>query len=348
MRITHVQFELVELPAQPTFRWRQGLTGSEPSTTGGVLRILTDEGVTGVARTRRGVVMADLVDRSIRAELVGMDPLARERLWARLWDLDRREQSFPVYAVGLVDVALWDLAARAAGLPLHQLLGSARDRVPAYASTVTYSSVEEYLDVVDQCLAAGFRAIKVHAWGDARADAQMCQKLRVHVGDDVPLMYDGSAGFDLADAVYLGRALADAGFDWYEEPMREHSITAYRRLAEAVDVPLLVAETSAGAHMNAGDFIVSGCAARVRTSPHIKGGITGAMRIAHLADAFQVRAEVHGSGPVQRHLAVAISNNTYYESLVMGNPVRIDRAIGSDGFVEPPHGPGIGYVSEEQ
>ena len=92
-------------------------------------------------------------------------------------------------------------------MPVWQLLGGFRTSIPAYASTVTFGSVEEYLDVATQCLALGYPAIKLHAWGDARRDAALCVALREHVGDDVPLMYDGSAGFDLPDAIYLGRVL---------------------------------------------------------------------------------------------------------------------------------------------
>ena len=196
--------------------------------------------------------------------------------------------------------------------------------------------------MADQCLAAGYPAIKLHAWGDARRDAELGQKLRAHVGDDVPLMYDGSAGFDLPDAVYLGRALGEAGFLWYEEPMREFSVTAYRWLADRVDIPLLVAETSDGAHMNTADFIASGCAAFVRTSAMFKAGVTGAMRIAHLADSFRIRAEVHGGGAVHRHLCMAIPNTTYYEALVMGNPILPNPEVGSDGLVRAPSAPGFG------
>ncbi|WSJ92545.1 hypothetical protein OG395_04360 [Streptomyces sp. NBC_01320] len=164
-----------------------------------------------------------------------------------------------------------------------------------------------------------------------------------HVGDDVPLMYDGSAGFDLADSIYLGRAVSEAGYLWYEEPMREFSVTSYRWLAKRVDVPLLVAETSDGAHMNVGDFIATGSAGRVRTSVQLKGGITGAMRIAHLADSYQLRAEVHGSGVVNAHLCMAIPNTTYYESLVYTNPVQREPAVGADGLVQAPTAPGIGF-----
>jgi L-alanine-DL-glutamate epimerase-like enolase superfamily enzyme len=243
-------------------------------------------------------------------------------------------------------VALWDLAGKAAGLPVYRLLGGYRTSIPAYASTVTFGSIEEYLDVADQCLALGYAAIKLHAWGDARQDARLCHALRAHVGDDVPLMYDGSAGFDLPDALYLGHALAEAGYLWYEEPMREFSITAYKRLADAVRVPLLVAETSDGAHMNTADFIAAGCAAFVRTSAEFKGGVTGAMRIAHLADAFRLRAEVHGGGVVHTHLCMAIPNTTYYESLVMTNPVVREAAVDEHGLIHAPEGPGFGYEAE--
>ena len=345
MKITGVTVQLVPVPAPPKSRWRAGLPGSEGETTGAWLRIRTDEGPEGLAFARRGRIVEDLVERRIRAELLGQDPLRREWLWHRMWELDRIEE-FPIYVLGLVDVALWDLAGKAAGLPVWSLLGGFRERIPAYASTVTFATTEEFLEVAEQCLELGFPAIKLHAWGDARRDARLCQDLREHVGPDIPLMYDGSAGFDLADAIYLGHALSEAGYLWYEEPMREFSVTAYAHLARAVDIPLLVAETSDGAHMNTADFIAAGCATFVRASAGFKGGITGAMRIAHLADAYHLRAEVHGGGPENVHLCMAIPNTTYYESLVRTNPVVREARIDASGHVQAPTAPGIGFESE--
>ena len=83
-------------------------------------------------------------------------------------------------------------------------------------------------------------------------------------------MYDGSAGFDLEDAVYLGNALHDSGFAWYEEPMREFSITAYKWLGERVRIPLLLGEVTDGAHMSAGDFLATGVATSLRTSTFLR------------------------------------------------------------------------------
>ncbi|MEQ7127763.1 enolase C-terminal domain-like protein [Actinopolymorpha sp. B11F2] len=346
MKIVAVEVHLVEVPpATPGFVWRTGLPGSEPAHTGGVLRIRTDDGVDGVAYSRRGAILTDLVDRRLREELVGADPFAREYLWHRIWELDRVEE-FPLYTFGLVDEALWDIAGKVAGQPVHRLLGTFRDSIPAYASTTTFGSVAEYLDVADQCLELGYPAIKLHAWGDARRDAELCTALRAHVGDRVDLMYDGSAGFDLPDAIYLGHALADACYRWYEEPMREFSITAYQWLAERVRVPLLVAETSDGSHFNAADFVRSGCATYVRVSTMLKGGVTGAMRIAHLAESFGLRAEVHGMGAAHRQLCMAIPNTTYYESLVSTNPVVREPCVDASGLVHAPTAPGIGRPDE--
>src|SRR3954453_12120481 len=333
------------MPApDPPFAWRRGLLGGPAGGEGGVLRVATDDGIEGVALVPRrgaGAILEDLVAHVLRDELVGADPLQREWLWHRMWEIDRTEE-LPIYVIGIVDVALWDLAGRAAECPAWQLLGGFREAIPAYASTATFASTEEYLDVASQCLALGYPAIKLHAWGDAREDAQLCLALREHVGDAVPLMYDGSAGFDLPDAVYLGHALADAGYLWYEEPMREFSVTAYRWLAERVRVPLCVAETSDGAHMDTADFIAAGTASYVRTSAELRGGITGAMRIAHLADAFRLRAEVHGPGLASQQLCMAIANTTYYESLVTATTVPRDPAVDRHGLVHAPRDPGIG------
>lgn len=345
MRITSVEVARAPFPAlNPPFVWRKGLPGSDPAGEGGWLVIRTDDGVVGLGYSNRGAILEDLVDRRLRAELMGQDPLAREYLWHRLWEIDRIER-FPVHIMGVVDVAIWDIGAKAARLPLAQLLGSYRSSIPAYASTVTFGSIEEYLDVADQCLELGFPAIKLHAWGDARADARLSEALREHVGPDIPLMYDGSAAFDLLDATYLGHALSAADYLWYEEPMKEFSVGAYKALGERVDVPLLVCEVAEGAHMAAADFIASGCAAGVRTSWVLRGGVTGAMRIAHLADAHLLRAEVHGGGPIAANLCMAIKNNTYYEALVVSNPVTRPAEVRADGHVYAPLTPGVGWES---
>lgn len=209
MQIVTVEVERAVIPAaMPPFKWRRGTPGSDPEVIGGILRIGTDAGVEGIATTRRGLILEDLVNRRLRAELVGADPFEREWIWQRVWELDRVEE-LPIYLLGIVDIALWDLAGKALKVPTYQLLGAYRREIPAYASTTTFASIEEYLEVADQCLELGFKAIKLHAWGDAREDARLAEALRAHVGGSIDLMYDGSAGFDLPmPSISAGPSLA--------------------------------------------------------------------------------------------------------------------------------------------
>jgi len=134
MKITSIDVFLIDEPAvSPSFSWRAGLPGSEPASTGAWLSIGTSDGVQGFAYCRRGVILADLVDRRIRHELIGSDPLRREWLWRRMWELDRIEE-FPIYIIGVIDEALWDLAGKVAGLPVHELIGSYRNEIGGLSS----------------------------------------------------------------------------------------------------------------------------------------------------------------------------------------------------------------------
>lgn len=342
MRITDVRAYTMHHVVQKPFVWREGLPGSGNSYDITWLRVMTDEGIDGYGFIERGQLALDLVRRHLKNLVIGENPLQKELLWHKVWEVDRIEE-FPIYVLGALDIALWDITAKAAGLPLYQLLGGYRDKILAYASTATFSSIEEYLDVADQCIGHGYKAIKLHAWGDWRRDARLAEALRAHVGGDIALMYDGSAAFNPYESLQLGRALEDAGFYWYEEPMREFSIGAYRRLCEDLDIPVLAAETSDGCHYTAADFIAHGAADMIRTGTDYKGGFTGAMRIAHLADAFQMTAEVHGGGVDKLQLCLAVRNCTYYESMVLANPIEVEPGVDREGYIHAPTGPGVGF-----
>jgi L-alanine-DL-glutamate epimerase-like enolase superfamily enzyme len=341
VRIVEVEAYPVKQRYPTPYFWRAGLPGSGEWFEQTWLRVVTDEGVEGYAAIDRAAIGMDLVERRLRPLLLTLDPLQKELAWHLVWELDRVEE-LPLYALGAVDVALWDITAKVAGLPLYQLLGGYRDSVPAYASTSTFGSVEEYLEIADQCLEHGFTAIKLHAWGNARRDAELCQRLRAYVGDEIALMYDGSAAFNPYEALFLGRALEEAGYLWYEEPMREFGTSAYRKLCDALDIPILAPETAEGVHYTSAEFIVNGAADMVRTGVEYRG-VTGALRVAHLADAFHMNAEVHGSGLANLHVALAIRNNSFYETLVVSNPIAVEARVERDGLVRAPTAPGIGY-----
>jgi L-alanine-DL-glutamate epimerase-like enolase superfamily enzyme len=238
------------------FNWRKGLAGPDVygNTNHALIRIMTDEGIDGYASYSNADYVSNIAKRYFKNLLIGEDPLQKELIYHKIWEIDRLEY-LPLPFFGLVDIALWDITSKKAQIPLYQLLGGYRESALAYASTATYDTLDEFMEIADQCIARGYKGIKLHAWGDARKDAELCQALRARVGKDVYLMYDGSAGFDFHDAFYLGKALEEADYYWYEEPMREYSIYAYSKLAEKLRVPLLVAETAPGSFYNSADFV---------------------------------------------------------------------------------------------
>ena len=195
--------------------------------------------------------------------------------------------------------------------------------MPAYASTVTWDTMDEYERYIKQCIDVGFTAFKLHAWGDAKEDAKLSRNLRKWTGPDADLMFDGSAGWDYVTSMWFGRVLEDCGFLWYEEPMREFELGSYRKLCDALDIPVLAAETSDGCHWNMATWIQMGALDMTRVNTNFKGGFTGSMKIAHLSDSHGMRCQVHGMGLANAQLCAAIRVNDYYEQLVI-NEEQID------------------------
>ena len=204
-------------------------------------------------------------------------------------------------------------------MPIYQMLGGNNPKVPAYASTVTWDTMEEYERHIKHCMDVGFTAFKLHAWGDAKEDAKLCRNLRKWTGPDADLMFDGSAGWDYVTSMWFGRVLEECGFLWYEEPMREFELGSYKKLCDALDIPVLAAETPDGCHWNMATWIQMGALDMTRTSWFFKGGITGAMKVAHLSNSFGMRCQVHGMGLPNAQICAAIRNNDYYEQLVISD-----------------------------
>src|SRR5580658_4634290 len=183
MKITDIRCYVIEDEHPPVaFRWRKGLLGSGDGTVltakpkAAILRMDTDEGIIGCTKIGDGEAVASLTHRRLKS-LIGDDPLMTERLWARVWEIDRIEEMNMAH-LGLIDLLAWDIKSKKAGLPLYQLLGGNDAKVPAYASTVSWDTMDEYERYIKECLDEGFRILKLHAWGDEKEDARLCRNLR--------------------------------------------------------------------------------------------------------------------------------------------------------------------------
>jgi len=296
--------------------------------------------------------------------LVGKD--ARERI-AIYEDLKRDIRQFDHMGHGPIDIALWDWAGKHYGASIAELLGGYRKRLPAYASTYHgdraggLASKEAFADFAEQCHALGYRAFKVHGWndGNAREEAENVLHVARHVGDRMTLMLDPACELrTFADALYVGRACDEANYFWYEDPFRDGGTSAFahKRLRELIRTPLLMTEHVRGVEPKA-DFVLAGGTDFLRVDPEYDMGITGSLKIAHLAEALGLDAEIHACGPAHRHLMAALRNTNYYEVALVGpdcpNAVPPVYACGysdqldcvdSDGTVPVPTGPGLGVT----
>mgnify|MGYP000187389284 FL=1 len=296
--------------------------------------------------------------------IVGKD--ARERI-AIYEDLKRDIRQFDHMGHGPLDIALWDWAGHHYGASISELLGGYRKNLPAYASTYHadrsggLDSKEAFVDFAEHCHSLGYRAFKVHGWndGNAREEAENVLHLAHHVGNRMTLMLDPACELrTFADALYVGRACDEAGYFWYEDPYRDGGTSAFahRKLREMIKTPLLMTEHVRGVEPKA-DFVIAGGTDFLRADPEYDMGITGCLKIAHMAESLGLDCEIHASGPAHRHLMSALRNSNYYEVALVGPdcpnaipPVyacgysdQLD-CIASDGTVAVPQGPGLGVI----
>jgi L-alanine-DL-glutamate epimerase-like enolase superfamily enzyme len=318
-----------------TFRYRSnvvrdadghGHPGEEHDATQQLLTISTADGPEGhyIGAVNRGTI-----DSLVKPVLVGEDPLYHERIWRELKERQRLNlAALPDRVLTAVDLALWDLSGKIAGLPVHHLLGATREAVPAYASTMVGDDLEgglatpaDYGRFAEACLRRGYPAYKLHTWQpptpgapSVRRDLEACAAVREAVGPDVPLLLDPYHYYSRLEALELARGLEALNFLWMEEPMDEHSMSSYVWLCEQTSLAICGPETAEGKMFARAEWIKAGACDLVRGGVGDVGGITGLMKIAHLAESFGMNLEVHGNGVGNLHVLCSMSSpGLYYE-----------------------------------
>jgi len=353
MKITNLNVEL--------FRWdavadvRYGAHSASRSAAGsclGLVTIETDEGVTGHsflgAYSRSAELDALSLVRALKPMVVGEDPLDRERLLRRMM---QRIKLTTYRAIGAVDVALWDLAGKVAGLPVYKLMGGFRDSVPAYASSEVLASVDEYVEQALRIKAEGWKAYKIHPPGRWRDDIAICRAVREAVGEAYPLMLDSTWSYTYEETIRVGRAIQDLDFYWYEDPLPAEDLLGYVKVKQQLHIPIVATEYSSGGFAGFAPWIVNQATDMLRGDPAVKGGLTACLKAAHLAEAFGMNFEIHHGGNsltniANVHLMCAIRNSEFFEVLLPDAAQKYglveDIAVGPDGMVAAPQKPGLG------
>lgn len=286
---------------------------------------LTDEsGMEGIATAlaaRGGEVTQGYLLNTVAPVVLGRDIYDREKIWQELWTIDRHLTFFPVFLPGPVDVALYDLAAKHAGLPLYKYLGSYRNSLPVYASGNFHATVEEYVEEALHYKSLGIPGYKAHPAGPIEMDMKVHEALRKAVGDDYTLMSDPVAEYSLGDAIKVGRQLERLNYEWFEEPFRDFELYKYTQLCQALDIPIAATETTRGAHWGVAQVIAQKAADIVRADVSWKDGVTGTIKIAHMAEAFGMNCEIHTTtmnymDMANAQVSCAIRNCKYFEYFV--------------------------------
>jgi L-alanine-DL-glutamate epimerase-like enolase superfamily enzyme len=338
--------------------------GPEHDATHSLLRIVTDEGAEGFCFGANKQV----IERIVKPALLGEDPFYRERIWQRLKEWQRLHlDTLSDKALAAVDLALWDLAGRTLGQPVHRLLGATRDKVKAYASTMCGDELaggldtpEAYAEFALACKRRGYTAFKLHTWmppiawaPNPKRDVAACRAVREAVGPDMHLMLDPFHYYDREQALYIGRELEKLDYYWIEEPMDEASTSSYVWLTQQLAIPVCGPETAAGKLQTRAEWIVRGASDISRGGVGDVGGLTPLMKIAHLCEAFGMRMEVHGGGAGNLHALCAMSiPGEYYERGLlhpfvdydMPQPWLNDLAdpLDDEGYVHVSQKPGLG------
>jgi L-alanine-DL-glutamate epimerase-like enolase superfamily enzyme len=317
-----------------------------------VVTIHTDEGIDGYSFM--GSAMRSAADNAsplityLKPILIGQNPLDVGRLWHEMW---RRNRFVSLVAIGALDVALWDVVGKAAGMPIHRLLGTCRESVPAYASSAVLPAARDYAEEAAYYRSQGWKAYKIHPHARPEEDIEICRAVRSTVGNDMVLMLDPGWAYGYEDAVRVGHAIEELGFYWYEDPLPEDDIYNYVKLRQKLDIPILATEYTGGGLYGLTQFIMQGATDMLRGDVRVKGGITSLVKICHLAEAFRMKCEIHHGGNslnnvANLHVTMAINNCEYFELLLPAEAQKYalvnDIEVDAQGLVHAPMNPGLG------
>ena len=352
MKITDVTLTLFAWEGIPNLSYGAHAAQNTGQSRLGLLTIKTDQGVEGHgflgSATNPADSEAGSLIRALKPRIMGQNPLDRERLNQLMWA--RVRQTTP-RAIGVIDVALWDIAGKVAGLPIHQLMGSYRDRVPAYASSEVLPSAAAYAEQAVEFKEAGWAAYKIHPPQRLKDDIAACEAVRRAVGDDYTVMLDSTWGYDYPTALRVGRAVEEMNYYWYEDPLGDQDIYNYVKLRQALRIPIMATEYPLAGLDSYAVWLTERATDYLRGDVAVKGGITTVLKTAHVAEAFRMNYEIHHGGNslnnlANLHVTMALRNCEFFEVLLPAAAQKYgmlqDIEVGPDGMVHAPTGPGLG------
>ncbi|MEM8729597.1 MAG: mandelate racemase/muconate lactonizing enzyme family protein [Pseudomonadota bacterium] len=313
-------------------------------------RVRDSDNVEGVGYTytcgENGGAITDILGREMPPRVIGRDGDLIEAIWSDLWwSFHYGGRGGPtVLALSALDMALWDLKAKRANLPLWRLLGGYDAKVPCYAGGIDIDlSPEELVAQTHENIAHGHRAIKMKVGRDRLSeDVAKIAAMRETFGADLPLMVDANMKYTVDGAIRAARAFRDFDLIWFEEPIPPDNPAGHARVLSEGGIPVATGENL----RSLWDFktlLDSGGVSYLEPDVTNCGGVTAFMKIARLAEAHHLPVTSHGAHDITVQLLAACPNRSYLEAHGFG----LERFVAEplvieDGHAMAPDRPGHG------
>lgn len=321
-----------------------------------VVTIETDAGVTGygIGRPRPG-------ERELRASfletLIGKDPTRNEQIWSALWSPKMSgRRGYETRALSSIDIALWDIKAKLAGLPLHRLLGGFRDSVPIYIAGGYYTEGKGHGQLQDELrsyVELGARAVKMKVGAvSIPEDVARVKAAREAIGPDVKLLLDANCAYRYYEAIEFAQRIEEFSPFWFEEAVQPDDYDGFRKIAAATWIPLATGENEYTKH-GFRDLIATQAVPIINPDARYIGGVTEWMKVAAMAQAHAIDVAPHGDQQVHLPLLAAIPNGRileFYPKEVNGMSGKVYQqspVLNPDGTVTALDVPGAGLEVDE-
>jgi L-alanine-DL-glutamate epimerase-like enolase superfamily enzyme len=345
-KIVHVELLMVDLkPKVKRVDAIQSFVSQETP----IVRITDADGVVGTGYsytigTGGHSVMA-LLSRTMVPAIIGREALEIERIWRDLLFMTHATTVGAITAIALaaIDTALWDLKARKLGLPLHLLAGGAQESLKLYTTEGGWLHLETPALVEDalRAKADGFGGCKIKIGRPIHEDVARIQAVREAVGPGFEIFTDANQAFNVDEAIRRARAYEPLDIGWFEEPLTADDIEGHRRLVDHTSIPIAVGE-SLYSHLHFREYLERHACSIVQVDVGRIGGITPWLKVAHMAECFNIAVCPHFLMELHVALCAAVPNARWVEYIPQLDTITHTGMTITDGRAVPSTAPGLG------
>lgn len=320
-----------------------------------VTTVYTDNGLVGTGWSYTlgmgGLAIRDLIDTYLAPIVLGSDPYEIERIWTQSWlELHANGSGgFTTLAIAPLDIALHDILAKAANVPLYRRLGGFRNRIPAYGSGINlHLAGDPLLEHIQRYLDRGYKAVKIKIGrANIEEDLERVLSVRKLIGPHVQLMLDANQRWTAADAIRYGRLFEIYHPVWLEEPVIADDLTGNARVRRGLSIPIAAGETLFTRFQFA-DYLRAEALDIVQADIPRVGGFTEWMKIAHMAEAHNLSMSPHFAMELSVHALCAVPNGLILEDVEGGSLTELgvleEPYEVRNGYAAPPERPGHGVI----